>query len=743
MSYIQVAINSPLHKTFLYKVTDNKCPLAKQELTLVGFRVLVNFHHRNVIAIVVNESNELPRELESQNIKIKEVISFLDKTAIFSGDIIKLLLWIATYYHQPIGEVFYTALPILLRKDTQTPVPLISYWTKTAKDKVSSKDKLSEKALKALEFLEGRTLSTQEFKELGILSTTLKSLANKGYIAPLKDYDSSNNNWLVQDFIGKELPPNEAQKQAIDYITKEAQSGFKVFLINGVTGSGKTEIYLQLIAKTLAQGKQVMVLIPEINLTPQTITRFYERFKVPIVCIHSSLRDDEKLSSFIKLRDNKAAILIGTRSALFANFNNLGLIVVDEEHDQSYRQTQGVIYHARDCAVMRAHINNIPIILGSATPSFESLANVLKGKYHQLILPVRAGNAANVTSYVVDMRKTHKDDIFSQKLLTEIQNTLAKGEQVLLFLNRRGYAPAQICHDCGYVFKCQDCDANLCYHKETKTLICHHCERQYPLPKTCPNCHGHNIVPEGVGTENVIEQLAMLFPEAHLARIDRDSTARKGELEKFIEDINNNKYQILVGTQMLAKGHHFPLVTLVGILNIDSYLYSNDYRAPEKLAQLITQVSGRAGRAELQGKTILQTHNIDHPLLKLLLKHDYNYFAQANLTQRKMNFLPPFSYQALIRADAYKRETVQNFLNNIYNILEKIQQKISYFSFTLPYTSTVERRQKRFHMILLVESSERKILHQVLEILEKEIPNIKVGTSDFHQVIDVDPIEIF
>lgn len=738
--YLQIAINSPLPKTFIYELNneliDNSIVYRQFP---IGYRVLVNFNNRNTIGIVIDYSDTLPVEIIDNNIKIKHIIKILDNFPIFSTQILKLIKWLADYYIAPIGEVCFTALPSLLRKESTTYNPIITHWKRTTLE-IPQKHKLSPKALFTLEIIKNRIINTQEFKELGVSTSTLKSLENKGFICECHNFEFDNNTWLSSDIINQQLSLNEEQKNAIETISQ--YKGFQTFVINGVTGSGKTEVYLQLIAQKLEEGLQILVLVPEINLTPQTVKRFYQRFNVPIACLHSSMNDTEKLNSYLKIKDNKAAILIGTRSALFANFKNLGLIIIDEEHDQSYRQTQGVYYSARDCAVMRGYLENIPVILGSATPSLETLANIYKSKYKEIILNTRAGNAKEVSHFIVDMRKEQKNEIFSTYLLIEIKQTIERNEQVILFLNRRGFAPAQICHDCGFVFKCNNCDVNLCYHKETNSLICHHCERHYHLPYQCPQCNGTNIIPEGFGTEKVTEELKKYFPQANIARIDRDSTSTKGSLENFIENINENKFQILIGTQMLAKGHHFPLVTLVGILNIDSYFYSNDFRSTEKLAQLITQVAGRAGRDNLPGKMILQTHIPNHPVLQTIIDYGYNHYAKNALILRYNASLPPYCSQIAIRADSPKQSDTQQFMNSIFQILVSIKQQNNEFTFTKPYPSIIEKRRHRYHMIIILESFNKTILKNVTKQIQTQITKNKLIPTNLHYVIDVDPVEI-
>ena len=454
------------------------------------------------------------------------------------------------------------------------------------------------------------------------------------------------------------------KQQALAFSQLLFQEGFNVWLLEGVTGSGKTEIYLQYIEEVLKKGKQVLVLVPEIGLTPQTVRRFQARFNVEIDVLHSNLNDTQRLNVWERARTGQSAIVIGTRSALFTQFSDLGLIILDEEHDGSFKQQDGWRYHARDLGIVLAQKLNIPILLGSATPSLESVNNVQNGKYHHLVLSKRAGNATALRQFVIDLKHQRIQNGLSEPLLQRMQEHLEKGNQVLLFLNRRGFAPVLLCHECGWIDECHHCEKPYTYHQHQRVLRCHHCGAQKTVPMQCGHCGSTHLVTTGLGTEQLEETLKARFPQYNIARIDRDSTARKGKLEGYLEDIQQGKSQILIGTQMLAKGHHFPNVTLVALVNVDNALFSLDFRAEERLAQLYVQVAGRSGRAEKQGEVVLQTHYPDHPLLTTLLEKGYQAFAEETLKLRHNMGLPPFSFQALFKAQCRHSEEAENACRN-------------------------------------------------------------------------------
>ncbi|MCX7067996.1 MAG: primosomal protein N' [Methylococcales bacterium] len=532
------------------------------------------------------------------------------------------------------------------------------------------------------------------------------------------------------------LTSNPAQQTAIDTVCANLGK-FGVFLLEGVTGSGKTEVYLQIIHTVLQRGQQVLVLVPEISLTPQLEARFKHRFAVNIAVSHSKLTDNQRQAAWLHAQQGTCVILLGTRSALFTPFVNLGLIVLDEEHDASFKQQEGLRFSARDTAIVRGKLLNIPVLLGSATPSLESLHNVTKQRYQLLHLPERAGNSVEPVLQLLDIRNKKMREGLSEALLMEIRKTLAKNEQVLLFLNRRGFAPTLICHGCGWVARCQHCEANLVIHVDEALLRCHHCSTEYRLSEHCPDCKTGELTPLGLGTERVEKVLSKVFPDKVILRLDRDSTRRKGVLEDYLEQINQGKVDIILGTQMLAKGHHFPNVTLVAILNVDSGLFSIDFHAAEKLAQMIVQVSGRAGRAEKTGTVIMQTRQPEHPLLTTLIKHGYKSFANSALAERQAAQLPPFSYQALLNVQARDEQLAQSFLQAVIDLAApELNNTVHLLG---PVPAPMAKRAGFYRYQLLMQSAQRADLQVLLDKLTPQLAKLKFKVR---WSLDVDPVDL-
>lgn len=531
---------------------------------------------------------------------------------------------------------------------------------------------------------------------------------------------------------------NSAQQTAVDAIQK-SRGQFQPFLLDGVTGSGKTEVYLNAIEYFLKKDQQVLVLVPEIGLTPQTLQRFRDFFAEKIIAWHSSLTEKERYNAWIAAKTGDAKIMIGTRSAIFTPFKNLGLMIVDEEHDLSYKQQDSFRYHARDLAIMRAHMNHIPIVLGSATPSLESLHNAEQNRYQYLSLPKRAGKAAMPDVQILNICKKPLEQGLSPALLSEIKTHLNNGGQVMLFLNRRGFAPVLMCHECGWMAVCKRCDMRMTYHHHSSTLRCHHCDSQKKLMTHCEGCGEKSLHTIGLGTEQLEQVLANHFPDASVARIDRDSTQRKGSLEKLLDQIQNNEHQILIGTQMLAKGHHFPNVTLVAIIDADGGFFSPDFRALERMGQLLLQVSGRAGRAEKPGKVLIQTHHPDHPLLIQLLREGYKSFADSLLKERQIAFLPPYFFFALFRAEAYHARQAAGFLQQIKNITDVTGKNIRILG---PIPALMPKRAGRHRVQLLIQAATRSVLQRFLKDLVPAIESLP-GKHRVHWSLDVDPLEIY
>jgi len=635
--------------------------------------------------------------------------------------------------------VLFQALPVKLRNGESAVKNDRTFWRITGLGKQALESGELKRAKKQIEALNLLLMQDLEKGNNEISSAIWSALKGKDYVEEIivpteqKSWQQAlGDNPLVN--LDNRLTLNKQQALAFSQLL--FQDGFNVWLLEGVTGSGKTEIYLQYIEEVLKKGKQVLVLVPEIGLTPQTVRRFQARFNVEIDVLHSNLNDTQRLNVWERARTGQSAIVIGTRSALFTQFSDLGLIILDEEHDSSFKQQDGWRYHARDLGIVLAQKLNIPILLGSATPSLESLNNVQNGKYHHLVLSKRAGNATALRQFVIDLKHQRIQNGLSEPLLQRMQEHLEKGNQVLLFLNRRGFAPVLLCHECGWIDECHHCEKPYTYHQHQRVLRCHHCGAQKTVPMQCGHCGSTHLVTTGLGTEQLEETLKARFPQYNIARIDRDSTARKGKLEGYLEDIQQGKSQILIGTQMLAKGHHFPNVTLVALVNVDNALFSLDFRAEERLAQLYVQVAGRSGRAEKQGEVVLQTHYPDHPLLTTLLEKGYQAFAEETLKLRHNMGLPPFSFQALFKAQCRHSEEAENALSQLASFF--YEQKIEGLQVLGPIPAPFSKKAGQYRWQLLLQHVSRKQLQAALSRYSPEL----IKSSQVRLILDVDPLDL-
>lgn len=530
---------------------------------------------------------------------------------------------------------------------------------------------------------------------------------------------------------------NEEQANAVSTITNNV--GFQTYLLEGVTGSGKTEVYLKCIEKILQQGKQALVLVPEIGLTPQTVSRFEKRFQVPIALLHSKLTSKKRMMAWLSSFHGEAKIIIGTRSAIFTPLPNLGIIIMDEEHDLSFKQQSGFRYSARDLAIMRGKIEDVPVILGSATPSLESLHNAQRERYSHIKLTKRAGNAIAPNYHIVDIRHKKLAEGLSDQMLSAIKKHTSNGNQVLIFLNRRGYAPTLVCQDCGWVAECPHCDAKMTFHNFSNKLCCHHCGTQRTKYPTCLSCKSKELITLGMGTEKLEEVLTKHFPETPVIRIDSDSTRNKNSMQKMLDQIQDGHSQILIGTQMLAKGHHFPNVTMVGIIDADFGLLSSDFRALERFGQTVLQVSGRAGREEKKGEVLIQTLCPHNPLLQQLLMEGYNPFANAILQQRRITHLPPFSFMVLIRAESKMLNRTNAFLNDAKDIANQLGcENLNIYG---PIPAAMLKKGGQYRAQLLIQTNNRSELQRWLKPFVQNIEKLK-SSRNIRWSIDIDPQEL-
>ena len=728
MNIVRVALAVPLPRFFDYLYLPDLTPI-------VGGRVLVPFGSQKRVGIVV----DLPASSDVAKEKLKPIIDVLDAESLFNSTTWDWLAWSANYYRAALGDVLFQALPVKLRNGESAVKNDRTFWRITDLGKQALESGELKRAKKQIEALNLLLTQNLEKGNNEISSAIWSALKGKDYVEEIivsteqKSWQQAlGDNPLVN--LDNRLTLNKQQALAFSQLL--FQEGFNVWLLEGVTGSGKTEIYLQYIEEVLKKGKQVLVLVPEIGLTPQTVRRFQARFNVEIDVLHSNLNDTQRLNVWERARTGQSAIVIGTRSALFTQFSDLGLIILDEEHDGSFKQQDGWRYHARDLGIVLAHKLNIPILLGSATPSLESVNNVQNGKYHHLVLSKRAGNATALRQFVIDLKHQRIQNGLSEPLLQRMQEHLEKGNQVLLFLNRRGFAPVLLCHECGWIDECHHCEKPYTYHQHQRVLRCHHCGAQKTVPMQCGHCGSTHLVTTGLGTEQLEETLKARFPQYNIARIDRDSTARKGKLEGYLEDIQQGKSQILIGTQMLAKGHHFPNVTLVALVNVDNALFSLDFRAEERLAQLYVQVAGRSGRAEKQGEVVLQTHYPDHPLLTTLLEKGYQAFAEETLKLRHNMGLPPFSFQALFKAQCRHSEEADNALSQLASFF--YEQKIEGLQVLGPIPAPFSKKAGQYRWQLLLQHASRKQLQAALSRYSPEL----IKSSQVRLILDVDPLDL-
>ncbi len=732
----RVAVPVPLYSLFDYLI-----PASFDQMPARGSRVRIQFGRKQLIGLVIS----LEKESSFPVSKLKPVIEVLDTQPLLPVDLMGLLEWAAGYYHHPLGDVIFSALPKRLRDGVEAELKSENHWalTESGRSYDTSGLRRAPKQAALLSYIQDSPLSEltgdQLNKDWNNWRSPLQELVKKSLVEVTEKVQSAvaSSSSYFGDKTDSTFKLNLQQLSAAKEVTG-ALNSYQAFLLQGITGSGKTEVYLEIIEHALAQNLQVLVLVPEISLTPQLTQRFTQRLNTIIASLHSGLNDTQRHAAWVQASKGIARVVIGTRSALFTPMPDLGLIILDEEHDASFKQQEGFRYHARDLALVRAKNNKMPVLLGSATPSFESLENVSRGQYSLLKLTQRgAANARPPEIGLLDVCRRPMEDGISDKLLKKIEEHLSNQGQVLLFLNRRGYAPLLMCHECGWTTACQRCDANMTLHHHNQRLRCHHCGYEKPAPTRCPECDHESLYIPGAGTERIEVALKEKFPSTVISRIDRDTTRRKGELDRKLNQARSGEAEILIGTQMLAKGHDFPNVTLVGILNADQGLFSADFRGTEHMAQLIIQVSGRAGRGEKAGEVIIQTHHPEHPLLHTLLESGYTGFAKTALVERAQASFPPFSYMAIVRCESIQKDHGVAFLN-------ECRQALNYEGVELfgPLPAPMERRAGRYRWQLILLSKERKKLHAVLRHWAPEISKLKT-VNKVRWSIDVDPQDMF
>jgi primosomal protein N' (replication factor Y) len=732
---IEVLVPIPLLEKFSYLLPKH----IKASLPLPGSRVLVPFGRRTLVGIVWKTNS-------SPNLKIKKykyIKEVIDNEPLLTKDLLDLADWASRYYHHPLGEVISYFFPPSLRKGKDAKFLETSFWDLTNKGEFFQMEDLSRapNQQKALEiFREKGELAQIAAKAFGITQPTLSALEKKELVSRHTRELLPYKKWGPLDGKQEIKKLNAEQKFAVDSIISSEDSN-EVFLLNGITGSGKTEVYIRAIQDVIKRGKQALVLIPEIGLAPQAEERFKNFFGERVLSFHSAKNDREKLDAWLGASRGLVDIIIGTRSSIFMPMKNLGLIVVDEEHDLSFKQVERFRYSARDIALYRAKLQNIPIVLASATPSLETLNNSLTKKYKVLNLTKRATGANLPKFSLIDLRGKELQDGLSSELINEVEEQLKSKNQVLIFLNRRGYAPSMICKSCGWVSNCERCDAHMTLHKRPERLQCHHCDSQKQKPSNCPSCESNQFESYGYGTERVEEFLKKRFKNFPVLRVDSDSTRKKNSLENYLGIIKEGKPTILLGTQLLAKGHHFPDVTLVGIVDADSGLFSADFRGSERVAQLMTQVAGRAGRDKKPGRVLLQTYCPEHPQIEELITGSYERFARNLLIERKAAKSPPFSFQAKVQAESPNTFVSRDFILDLLESAMKIKKLPKGLRVIGPLPAVMEKKSGVYRWEINIFSESRKSLHEFLD-LTQTILYLPSTSKKVRWSVDIDPISL-
>lgn len=732
MSVLRLAIPSPLRRSFDYLPPTGA---SAEQLSALqpGVRVRVPFGPRTVVGYLLEVCPESTLPVQG----LKHALEVLDPGSLLNPALLQLCNWAARYYQHPPGEVYSAAFPRHLREGGAPRPGGVPGWELTEQGMGLPPGALarSPRQAQALALLQDdKAVPADNFKTLGIKPPVLRQLKDKG----LARHCNIEQTWQAATS-RPSLALNPEQTTAL-HALREATEGFSCHLLEGVTGSGKTEVYLQLISACLEKGKQALILIPEIGLTPQTLARFQQRFDANIAVLHSGLGDSERYRSWEAARDGSAHILIGTRSAVFAPMKNLGLIVVDEEHDGSYKQQDGFRYSARDVAVKRGQLAGCPVLLGSATPSLESLHNVVAGRYQHHRLRQRAGAGSMPSIKALDMRRQKLQAGLSAELISSIEAKLQQGQQVLLFLNRRGYAPTLQCHDCGWIAECKSCDARLTVHRRQYKLRCHHCGASHRLPRQCPHCHGSSLMAAGLGTEQTEEFLRERFGQYPVFRVDSDSMQGKNAMRELAAQINKGEPCILLGTQMLTKGHHFPAVSLVAVIDADALLFSADFRGEERMAQLLTQVAGRAGRGDIPGDVLLQTHYPDHPNLQAMLNTDYAEQAREMLIRRTETRMPPIGQLIVVRTDCSDLEIGETFLQTLRSLAEPGLPGGTTLIGPLP--SPMQRRAGKFRCQLVLLAGNRGQAQAAASELVARAETLPARRG-LKWSIDIDPQDVF
>ena len=724
---LRLALPLPLPQTFDYAPP----PGHRIDAGDIGRRLRVPFGQRELVGIVTGV-----RQTDEGD-GLRDAFAFLDPGPILGGELLQSLRWLARYLHAPLGEVLATALPAALRRGDPLPETARHGWALTEAGRTALPAMRDGRPRALADLLAAHPVGEDRLDEAHPgWRTPMRALSGRG----LAERVAMATETMPPPGHGRQVALNPEQAAAAEAIGGAQE--FAPFLLEGVTGSGKTEVYLDAIERCLARGRQALVLVPEIGLTPQMLQRFRRRLGTTVHALHSGLGDRERAGVWMAAARGEARVIVGTRSAAFVPLPEAGLIVVDEEHDASYKQFDGIRYHARDFAIVRARALEVPIVLGSATPSLESLHNAMHGRYRLLRLSARAGDARPPRVRVLDIRRRPLEAGLSSEAESAIAAALAAGGQVLVFRNRRGYAPILLCHDCGWIAHCPRCSTPdrptaMTVHAGGR-LQCHHCGLRRAVPPACPDCAGLALQPQGNGTERIEARLTERFPDVPVVRIDRGSTQGRDALQARFDTLGDAP-GILVGTQMLAKGHDLPGLVLVVVVGADEGLYSTDFRSGEKLAQLLVQVAGRAGRAEREGEVLLQTHHPENPLLQTLLRGGYRAFADAELAAREAAGFPPFAHLALLRAEARQLEPARRFLQLAKSGVAGFDESIALDG---PVPAPMPRRAGYQRMQLLLSSPDRRRLHAALDAL-MPVLHAAPEARKVRWSLDVDAIDLY
>lgn len=727
--YLQVAIATGLRQEFTYLAPETS---PTQHQPQVGVRVKVNFGASLRVGLIVGMTDTTDIDIN----KLKPITEVLDEHPLLPKDLWQLGLWAADYYQYPLGDALMHLLPAKLRPGAANELIQLN-WQMVESPIEFGRAKKQQAIWQRLERL-APVFNLGQLQDIDLKPSQLKYFLDKKWITTCYPEPQKISLKLAE----KELTLNQEQADVVNHLAT-TKDQFACTLLNGVTGSGKTEVYFQTIACQLEAGKRTLLLVPEIGLTPQLLSRLKKRFNNRVLALHSGFTEHQRLNAWQQASLGQADIIIGTRSALFTPIPNLGLIIIDEEHDQAYKQQEGFRYHGRDLAIKRASDANIPILLGSATPSLESIANVARGRFKECRLTKRAGDASLHHYEVIDLRHQKNYAGISEQLKDMIEIQLDLGHQVLLMLNRRGFAPSLQCQSCGTTALCPACDANMTLHRSPPRLHCHHCQHQTAVYLNCPQCHSNKLQPLGQGTQRTEQQLQHLFPNTPVHRIDADTTAKKGSLETMLANVQKGEPCLLIGTQMLAKGHHFANVTLAAILDADASLFSSDFRGAEKLAQLLVQTAGRAGRDRIPGTAVIQTYQADHPTINILVNEDYNAFAKQELMRRQQSGLPPSGHMALFHAQA--KDANQAFALLAWLAQQIRDPKLASMTRSLlvfgPMPAFMARRAHYYRAQLQLQHPNRMILQQLVQHLCTQL-DLHPKARKIRWSLDIDPQEL-